>query len=68
MDISISYRGIHLDLEGDYIQAYSGGYEEQSMMVCYETHEVYAGGVLITNLLTEEQLTDIDELASESLR
>ena len=68
MEITISYRGITLDLEGDLIQAYSGGYEEQSMMVCYEAHEVYAGGVLITNLLTEEQLTDIDELASESLR
>ena len=68
MEITVDYKGSILNLNGDLLNAYKGGYEEQSMMVSYETQEVYAGGVEITNLLTEEQLTDLDELASEYLR
>ena len=66
MDTTIEYKGIKLDLEGDYIQAYRGGYNEQSYSDIYETHTVFVNGVDITNLLNEEQLTDCDSLAVET--
>jgi len=66
MNTTIKYKGIKLDLEGDYIQAYSGGYNEQSYNDTYETHTVLVNGVDITNLLNEEQLTDCDSLAVET--
>ena len=67
MEATVDYKGSILNLEGDLTQAYAGGYEEESQMIAYETHEVYAGGVEITNLLSEVQLTELDELASEYL-
>ena len=67
-EISIEYRGSLLEITGDILQAYSsGGYEEESMMIGFETTDVYAGGVEITDLLTEEQMTDLDILAVEYL-
>ena len=66
MNTTIKYKGIKLDLEGDYIQAYSGGYNEQSYNDIYETHTVFVNGIDITNLLNEEQLTDCDSLAVET--
>ena len=66
MNTTIKYKGIKLDLEGDYVQAYSGGYNEQSHQDYYETHTVYVNGVDVTNLLNEEQLTECDSLAVET--
>lgn len=66
--VTVEYRGITLELEGDIIQAYDGRYNERSVSVEFETQEVYAGGVLITNLLTGEHLMDLDALAAESIR
>ena len=63
--VTVNYRGVKLELEGDIIQAYTGRYTERSIGIEFETQEVYAGGVLITNLLTEENLTELDVLASE---
>tara|TARA_R110000765_G_scaffold34421_1_gene77987 strand:- start:1222 stop:1428 length:207 start_codon:yes stop_codon:yes gene_type:complete len=68
METTVNYKGITLELEGDLIQAYSGGYREESSMIDYETNTVYAGGVEITDLLTEEQLTDLDILAIETFK
>tara|TARA_R110000765_G_scaffold409396_1_gene507615 strand:- start:336 stop:548 length:213 start_codon:yes stop_codon:yes gene_type:complete len=65
MEVIVDYKGSILNLEGDLTQAYAGGYEEESQIISYETHEVYAGGVEITNLLNEMQLTELDELAIE---
>ena len=66
MNTTIEYKGIKLDLEGDYIQAYRGGYNEQSYNDIYETHTVFVNGTDITNLLNEEQLTECDTLAVET--
>ena len=66
MNTTIEYKGIKLDLEGDYIQAYSGGYNEQSYINEYVTHTVFVNGTDITNLLNEEQLTEYDTLAVET--
>jgi len=66
MNTTIKYKGIKLDLEGDYIQAYNGGYTEQSHQDYYETHTVYVNGVDITDLLNEEQLSECDSLAVET--
>lgn len=63
--VTVNYRGVKLELEGDIIQAYTGRYTERSIGIEFETQEVYAGGVLITNLLTEDNLTELDVLASE---
>ena len=66
MNTTIKYKGIKLDLEGDYVQAYSGGYTEQSHQDYYETHTVYVNGIDITDLLNREQLTECDSLAVET--
>ena len=66
MNTTIKYKGIKLDLEGDYIQAYRGGYEAPSHQDYYETHTVFVNGVDITNLMNEEQLTECDTLAVET--
>ena len=66
MNTTIKYKGIKLDLDGDYIQAYKGGYNEQSYNDIYETHTVYVNSVDITNLLNEEQLSECDILAVET--
>tara|TARA_R110000744_G_scaffold116893_1_gene218470 strand:- start:760 stop:966 length:207 start_codon:yes stop_codon:yes gene_type:complete len=67
MDTTIKYKGAELNLIGDYIQAHSGGYENESYGAFYETHTVYAGGINITDLLSEDQLNDCDELAKEMI-
>lgn len=67
MDISINYRGSQLDITGDASPRFAGGYQEQSLGITFETTDVYAGGIEITDLLTEEQLTDLDILAVEHL-
>jgi hypothetical protein len=67
MEVTVNYIGITLQLEGDVISSYSGRYEEESMLASFETQEVYIGGVLATNLFTEEQLTELDVLAIETL-
>ena len=66
--VAVNYRGMALELEGDIIQSYDGRYSERSIGIDFETQEVYAGGVLITNLLTEEDLTDLDALAIEVIK
>ena len=66
--VAVNYRGMALELEGDIIQAYDGRHSERSIGIDFETQEVYAGGVLITNLLTEEDLTDLDALAIEVIK
>tara|TARA_R110002167_G_scaffold13384_1_gene55818 strand:+ start:3462 stop:3668 length:207 start_codon:yes stop_codon:yes gene_type:complete len=67
MDATVTYKGIELRLEGDYIQAYSGGIEEESISDYFETCCVYAGGVEITELLSEEQLSALDTEALDNL-
>ena len=67
MEVTVRYKGIKLDLEGELIQAYNGGYEEESQIAEYETQELYINGVLVTNLFTEQQLTELDALAIETL-
>tara|TARA_R110002072_G_scaffold179370_4_gene335424 strand:- start:1995 stop:2198 length:204 start_codon:yes stop_codon:yes gene_type:complete len=66
METTIKYKGVKLDLDGDYIQAYRGGYREQSHKDYYETHTVFVNGIDITNLLNEEQLNECDTLAVET--
>jgi len=67
MEVTVNYIGMTLQLEGDLISSYSGGYEEESLLASFETQEVYIGGVSVTNLFTEEQLTELDVLAIETL-
>ena len=67
MEVSVNYKGSELELEGDYIQAYSGGREEESISDYFETCCVYAGGVEITQLLNDDQLVELDALALENL-
>lgn len=67
MEVSVIYKGAELVLEGDYIQAYSGGREEESISDYFETCCVYAGGVEITELLSEEQLSALDAEVLDNL-
>ena len=67
MEVTVNYKGSELELEGDYIQAYSGGHEEESIADYFETCSVYAGGIEITELLSPDQLIELDALALENL-
>jgi|TARA_R110000765_G_scaffold26301_3_gene64271 hypothetical protein len=67
MEVTVIYRGSELELEGEYIQAYSGGREEESIQDYFETCCVYAGGVEITELFNDDQLVELDALAIEEL-
>ena len=67
MEVTVNYKGSELELEGDYIQAYSGGHEEESIADYFETCSVYAGEVEITELLSPDQLIELDALALENL-
>ena len=67
MEVTVNYKGSELELEGDYIQAYSGGHEEESIADYFETCSVSAGGIEITELLNDDQLNELDVLALENL-
>lgn len=67
MNVTVNYKGSELELEGDYIQAYSGGHDEESISDYFETCCVYAGDVEITELLNEVQLNELDILALDKL-
>ena len=67
MEFTIRYRGVALEIEGDACGAEKGGWWSRSYGVEFETNTVYAGGVNITDLLSYEQLGDIDVLAVEHL-
>ena len=67
MEVSVVYKGIELKLEGDFIQAYSGGRNEESIAETFETYAVFAGETEITDILTEECLAELDTEAINEL-
>ena len=67
MRVNIQYKGISLELEGDYMQSYDGRYLEQSLMTAFETNEVYINDINIIDLMTEKDLLECDILAVETL-
>ena len=67
MRVNINYKGIGLELEGDYIQSYDGRYSEQSLPTAFETNEVYINDTNIIDLMTEADLLECDNLAVEML-
>ena len=68
MRVNINYKGISLELEGDYIQSYDGRYLEQSLMTAFETNEVYINDINIIDLMNESDLLECDILAVEMLK
>lgn len=68
MTVTVEYRGIELQLEGDFIQAYYGGREEESFSEEFETCEVYVEGVDIIDLFDDTQLRYLDSLAVEKFK
>ena len=68
MRVNIQYKGISLELEGDYLQNYDGRYLEQSLMSAFETNEVYINDINIIDLMTESDLLECDILAVETLK
>ena len=67
MRVNIQYKGISLELEGDFIQSYDGRYSEQSLPTSFETNEVYINDINIIDLMTEADLLECDNLAVETL-
>tara|TARA_R110000737_G_scaffold330902_1_gene346880 strand:+ start:623 stop:829 length:207 start_codon:yes stop_codon:yes gene_type:complete len=68
MTVTVEYKGLELQLEGHFIQAYHGGYEEESFSEEFETCEVYVEGVDIIDLFDEAQLRYLDSLAVEKFK
>ena len=69
MTVTVEYKGIELQLEGDFIQAYHGGYVmKQSFSEEFETCEVYVEGVDIIDLFDDTQLRYLDSLAVEKFK
>jgi hypothetical protein len=67
MTVTVKYKGIELQLEGDFSQSYNGMYSEQSLPSYFETNEVYINDINIIDLMTEEDLLKCDSLALETL-
>ena len=67
MRVNIKYKGISLELEGDFSQSYDGRYLEQSLPTSFETNEVYINDINIIDLMTEKDLLECDNLAVETL-
>ena len=62
MELTINYRGVTLEVGGDYIQAYSGGYDEESFSETFETNVVYVGGEDITSLMSYDMINELNML------
>ena len=67
MEVSVVYKGVELNLEGDFIQAYHGGRDEESMAETFETFAVFAGELEITDILTDDTLSELDVEAINNL-
>ena len=66
MQVTVIYKGSELVLEGDYIQAYSGR-DEEPISDYFETCCVFAGDVEITELLSFDQMIELDLEAIDAL-
>ena len=67
MEVSVIYKGSELLVVGDFTQAYYGGRDNESISESFETYRVCAGDVDITELLSDEQLNEIDIEALDAL-
>ena len=67
MEVTVNYRGAILDLEGDFISACDGIWEEEPIGDSFETEKVMAGGIDITDILSFNQMDELDLLAIETI-
>jgi hypothetical protein len=65
--ITVDYRGITLELEGQYFTAVGSSWDEESLGDSFETYSVLAGGVDIVDIFSEDQLDELDQLGLEGL-
>ncbi len=67
MNLTLQYRGINLELEGDFTEAYNGGWEEESFGNEFTVYEVRCGDTDIMDLLNDRTIEQLEKLALEKL-
>tara|TARA_R110000765_G_scaffold422596_1_gene530443 strand:- start:237 stop:443 length:207 start_codon:yes stop_codon:yes gene_type:complete len=67
MQITIIYKGAILEVSGELSEPQAGDHYTPGLLADFETYEVLAGGVNITDLLDENQLLEIDLTVLENI-
>ena len=67
MKTEIEYKGILLEVEGDYTEAEEQTYDIPGSPASFQTYNVFVEGVNIVDLLREDDLMEIDNLVLEKI-
>ena len=67
MKTEIEYKGILLEVEGDYTEAEEQTYDIPGSPASFQTYDVFVEGVNIVDLLREDDLMEIDNLVLEKI-
>ena len=67
MKTEITYKGILLEVTGEYTKAEKQTYDMPGSPALFQTYDVFVEGVNIIDLLREDDLIEIDNLVLEKI-
>ena len=67
MKTEITYKGILLEVTGEYTEAEEQTYDMPGSPTTFQTYDVFVEGVNIVDLLREDDLMEIDNLVLEKI-
>ena len=67
MTTEITYKGIFLEVTGEYTEAEEQTYDIPGSPASFQTYNVFVEGVNIVDLLREDDLMEIDNLVLEKI-
>ena len=67
MTVEIEYKGILLEISGEYTEAEEQTYDMPGSPASFQTYDVFVEGVNIVDLLREDDLMEIDNLVLEEI-
>ena len=67
MTTEITYKGIFLEVTGEYTEAEEQTYDMPGNPASFQTYDVFVEGVSIVDLLREDDLMEIDNLVLEKI-
>ena len=67
MTTEITYKGIFLEVTGEYTEAEEQTYDMPGSPTTFQTYDVFVEGVNIVDLLGEDDLMEIDNLVLEKI-
>ena len=67
MKTEITYKGILLEISGEYTKAEEQTYDMPGSPASFQTYDVFVEGVNIVDLLREDDLIEIEKLVLEEI-